>query len=49
VIDLGEPRPIPESTDCGLLLMLEAVGRVQGTDPDPEIRRCCCCCTLGGR
>ena len=38
VMDLGDPKPIPESTDWGLLPMLE-----MGMDcmfPDPEIRLC---------
>ena len=45
VIDLGDPRPIPESTDCGLFPMLDmaatatAVGACSTVEVEfPEIR-----------
>ena len=30
VIDLGDPRPIPESTDCGLFPMLDMLATGPG-------------------
>jgi len=42
VIDRGEPKPMPESTDWGLLPMLEMGIPVPLGTLDPEIRRVVC-------